>query len=76
MHAVTKTAELDREMHRITLSSLQSTLAAIVGEKSELAAGREKLAAANVYARRLGMAYGFAGMFAGLAIAFGTHLLH
>ena len=80
-HAVTKMAELDREMHRITLFSLQSTLAAIVGEKTELAAEWEKHKAANVYARRLGLAYGFAGVFAGLfagvavAVALCAHLV-
>lgn len=75
-HAVQKTLELDREMHRITLSSLQSTLEAIVSEKASLAADRAQLDAANKYSRRMGIAYAVAGLFAGLAIAFGTIALH
>lgn len=75
-HALTKTAELDREMHRITLSSLQSTLASIVSEKASLATDRAQIDADKKFARRLGAAYGLAGLCAGLAIAFGTVLLH
>jgi hypothetical protein len=75
-NALVKTAELDREMHRITLSSLQTTLASIVAEKTSLATDRAELEAKNRYSRRLGLAYGCAGLFAGIGVALATVLFH
>lgn len=74
-HAIAKQAELDREMHRITLSSLQNALQAIVDEKTALATQKAEYEARSRYSRRMGLAYGIAGLCAGLALGLVTVLM-
>jgi hypothetical protein len=74
-HAIQKAAELEREMHRITVSSLQTALQAIVEEKTVLATQKAEYEARNRYATRMGIAYGVAGLCGGAALALAAVLM-
>ncbi|MFG6488261.1 hypothetical protein ACG04R_16360 [Roseateles sp. BYS78W] len=74
-HAIQKAAELEREMHRITVTSLQTALQAIVEEKTALVTMTAEYEAKNRYSVRMGVAYGIAGLCAGIAMTLATVLM-